>query len=73
MKAFYDVDPKKIGRPYKNCWTGEEVPVVSADLAEPPFVICVAYDRDSDFDLRIARLFSSLIVATREDQGSYEE
>jgi hypothetical protein len=56
VKAFYDVDPKKIGKTYRNCWTGEEIPILSTENVSPPFVICVAYDRDNEFDQRISNL-----------------
>lgn len=50
VTAFYDVDEKKVGKPYNDHGPDRKhlirsIPVLHADSVEPPFITCVSLDR----------------------------
>jgi hypothetical protein len=49
VRAFYDIDPKKVGPTgagvYVDCDSRRKIPVLHFQKAEPPVLLCVALDR----------------------------
>eukprot|EP00937_MAST-01D_sp_MAST-1D-sp2_P003127 g3127.t1 len=56
VRAFCDVDPKKIGTRYVNGATGMACDVVHFERAVPPILVCVALDRGGALESNVAQL-----------------
>ena len=60
VKAFCDVDEKKVGQVYYNPVTGVRCDIVHFMRARPPIVCCVALDRGGAFEANVEALKDKL-------------